>query len=60
MPFDEFVAQPYYQEDHMSKRAIEICIAKHEDHYKGFTAHQLTSKMDGKLSYLYYDDKNML
>ncbi|XP_050216094.1 nudix hydrolase 8-like [Mercurialis annua] len=56
MPIDEFISQPFYKEDHMSRRAIEACLAAHEDHYNGFIAHQLTSKLDGKLSYLYYDN----
>lgn len=56
MPLDEFIAQPYYQDDPLSKKVIEICIAAQEDRYSGFTGHQLNSKIDGKLSYLYYDD----
>ncbi|OVA16219.1 NUDIX hydrolase domain [Macleaya cordata] len=53
---DEFLGQSFYEEDHMSKRAIDICIATYENLYSGFTGHQLTSKFDGKLSYLYYND----
>ncbi|KAK9266635.1 hypothetical protein L1049_003587 [Liquidambar formosana] len=60
MPIDEFLAQPFYQEDHMSRRINEICVATYEKRYNGFVAHQLTSKIDGKLSYLYYDDSNKL
>ncbi|CAB4318699.1 unnamed protein product [Prunus armeniaca] len=56
MPLDEFIAQPYYQDDPLSKKVIEICTAAQEDRYSGFTGHQLNSKIDGKLSYLYYDD----
>ncbi|GAB2219701.1 hypothetical protein Droror1_Dr00007338 [Drosera rotundifolia] len=56
MPFQELVEQPFYEEDHMLRRVIEICVATNEDCYSGFVAHQLTSKLDGKLSFLYYDD----
>lgn len=56
MPLAEFIEQPYYKEDHLSNKVIDICIAAHEDSYSGFIGHQLNSKIDGKLSYLYYDD----
>ncbi|KAJ4832765.1 hypothetical protein Tsubulata_019811 [Turnera subulata] len=59
MPLSEFIRQPFYEEDHLSKRVIDACIAAYEDHCSGFIAHQLTSKLDhGKLSYLYYDNTN--
>ncbi|KAL3744853.1 hypothetical protein ACJRO7_014027 [Eucalyptus globulus] len=54
MAYDEFISQPYYQEDHMLKKAMELCMEAYEERYCGFIAHQLTSKLDGKLSYLYY------
>ncbi|KAF2285183.1 hypothetical protein GH714_038973 [Hevea brasiliensis] len=55
MPIDEYIGQPFYEEDQMSRRVIEASIAAYEGHYNGFAACQLTSKLDGKLSYLYYD-----
>ncbi|KAM7258539.1 hypothetical protein ACFE04_014280 [Oxalis oulophora] len=56
LDMDEFIEQPFYREDEMSKKMIEICVrAKCENNYKGFIAQQLTSKLDDdKLSYLYY------
>ncbi|CAK7337376.1 unnamed protein product [Dovyalis caffra] len=59
MPLDEFLGQPFYEEDHMSKKLFEACIAAYEDHYNGFIAHQLTSKLDGISSYLYYDNSSI-
>lgn len=56
MPVDEFIAQPYYQDDCLSKKVIDICMEAKEDRYGGFIGHQLNSKIDGKLSYLYYDE----
>ncbi|KAL6226601.1 hypothetical protein ACLB2K_000563 [Fragaria x ananassa] len=58
MPLDEFIEQPYYEDDHLSNKVIDLCIAAHEDNYSGFTGHQLNSKIDGKLSYLYCDNVN--
>ncbi|GMH23777.1 hypothetical protein Nepgr_025620 [Nepenthes gracilis] len=56
MPLQELLEQTTYEGDHLSRRVIEICIATYENRYRGFVAHQLSSKLDGKLSYLYYDD----
>lgn len=53
MPLEEFVEQPFFQEDHMLKKAISICVAQYEDRYHGFTANHLISKFDGQLSHLY-------
>lgn len=61
MPVDEVLKQPFYREDHMSKRIIEICVATYErDHSTGFVAHKLTSKFDGNLSYLYYNENTIV
>ncbi|KAF9602094.1 hypothetical protein IFM89_024861 [Coptis chinensis] len=56
MPLKEFVTQPFFQEDHMLKRVIDISVATYENHYHGFHANQLISKLDGQLSRLYYND----
>ncbi|XP_042492788.1 nudix hydrolase 8-like [Macadamia integrifolia] len=56
MPLDEFVGQSFYQDDQMLKKIIDICIATYENQYSGLTAHEMTSKLDGKLSYLYYNN----
>ncbi|KAL5728957.1 nudix (nucleoside diphosphate linked moiety X)-type motif 8 [Ranunculus cassubicifolius] len=58
MPLEEYMAQPFFQEDHMLKKAIDICVATYENRYHGFTANQLISKFDGQLSHLYYNDWN--
>ncbi|KAK3210585.1 hypothetical protein Dsin_015291 [Dipteronia sinensis] len=56
MPLDEFVGQPFYVDDHMSRKVIDVCVKAYEDRYNGFVARHLTSKLDGKLSCLYYSD----
>ncbi|CAL5442918.1 unnamed protein product [Camellia sinensis] len=60
MSVDEVLRQPFYIEDHMSKKIIELCLATHEHHHSGFIAHQLASKFDGNLSYLYYNETNII
>ncbi|MCL7029024.1 hypothetical protein MKW94_001483 [Papaver nudicaule] len=59
MKIDEFLSQSFYQEDHMSKRVIDVCMATYENSYSGFINLHLTSKFDGKLSCLYYNDEYM-
>lgn len=54
MPLDEFIEQPFYKDDPMSKKVIDICMAAHEDRYCGYVGQQMTSKLDRKLSYLYH------
>ncbi|KAL2500980.1 Nudix hydrolase 8 [Forsythia ovata] len=55
---DELLSQQFYNEDQMLKRVIEICMATYENRYSGFISHLLTSKFDGKLSYLYHNNVN--
>ncbi|CAL9100931.1 unnamed protein product [Musa textilis] len=56
MPLDEFLAQPYHQGDSMSKNVADICVSSYENKYRGFTALQMMSKLDDRLSYLYCGD----
>ncbi|XAR67077.1 NAD(+) diphosphatase [Bertholletia excelsa] len=53
--------QPFYREDHMSRRIIEACMETRGGCCTGFVGHQLTSKFDGNLSsYLYCNDKSIV
>ncbi|KAL5572516.1 hypothetical protein UlMin_022113 [Ulmus minor] len=54
MPLDELLRQPFYQDDNMSRKIIDICIGAHEDHRCGYIGQQLLSKLDRKLCYLYH------
>uniref|UniRef100_A0A0D9VDZ3 Nudix hydrolase domain-containing protein n=1 Tax=Leersia perrieri TaxID=77586 RepID=A0A0D9VDZ3_9ORYZ len=53
MPVEEFLSQPFHQEDQMSRAIIDICIAAHQKCYTGLTAHQVMSKLDNRVTYLY-------
>jgi hypothetical protein len=46
MPLDEFINQPFHQEDEMCKAIIDICIARYKKCYTGFVAHQVMSKLE--------------
>lgn len=56
MPLDEFVDQPFHQEDTMLKNVTDICVARYENRCRGFAAHQMMSKFDDRLSCLYFGD----
>ncbi|KAI5664589.1 hypothetical protein M9H77_23912 [Catharanthus roseus] len=60
MTLDELLGQQFYAEDEMSRKVIEICMDTYEKSYSGFTAQQVISKFDGKLSYLYYKKGNKI
>ncbi|KAF3788716.1 Nudix hydrolase 8 [Nymphaea thermarum] len=56
MPIDEFLGQPFYKEDHMSRKVYELCIASLENRFKGLTFQLLPSKFDGTSTYLYFSN----
>ncbi|WOL08197.1 nudix hydrolase 8-like [Canna indica] len=60
MPLNELLAQPNHQEDSMLKSIMEICVSSYENNYNGFTALQMMSKFDDRLSYLYCGDLTKL
>ena len=55
MPLEEFVKQPFIQEDHMFQKIMDICIQRLRKCYCGLTAHNVVSKFDGRQSTLYYN-----
>ncbi|KAF3442942.1 hypothetical protein FNV43_RR16860 [Rhamnella rubrinervis] len=40
MPIDELLGLPFYQDDHMSKKVIDVCMAAYEAHGTGFVRQQ--------------------
>uniref|UniRef100_A0A0E0KTH8 Nudix hydrolase domain-containing protein n=1 Tax=Oryza punctata TaxID=4537 RepID=A0A0E0KTH8_ORYPU len=55
MPLEEFVKQPFIQEDHMFQKIMDICIQRLRKCYCGLTAHNVISRFDGRRSTLYYN-----
>jgi hypothetical protein len=52
MPFEEYAAQPFVQNNELLKYVNEICKSKMEGEYSGFSPVPTTSFSDQK-SYLY-------
>ncbi|KAL6903801.1 hypothetical protein ACP4OV_004614 [Aristida adscensionis] len=55
MPLEEFVRQPFIQEDHMFQKVMDICIQRLRKCYCGLTPHHVVSKFDDRTSTLYYN-----
>ncbi|XP_066349071.1 nudix hydrolase 8-like isoform X2 [Miscanthus floridulus] len=55
MALEEFVKQPFIQEDHMFQKIMDICIQRLRKWYCGLTPHHLVSKFDDRTSTLYYN-----
>ncbi|CAN6229091.1 unnamed protein product [Urochloa humidicola] len=55
MPLEEFVKQPFIQEDHMFQKIMDICIQRLRKCYCGLTPHHVVSKFDDRTSTLYYN-----
>ncbi|GLT32253.1 hypothetical protein SLA2020_069320 [Shorea laevis] len=60
MGLDEFMGEAYFHEDHMWRKITEVCTAAFEDRYHGFTAQQLNSKLEGRLSYIYCEGSDIV
>ncbi|KAM7492426.1 hypothetical protein LguiA_035347 [Lonicera macranthoides] len=58
MSADEYAAQPFVQKREQFKYIAEICLAKKDNKYTGFSAVALTSGFSSKKNYLYYNNPN--
>lgn len=59
MPLEEFASQPLYQEQSISKKTLDACIAHFEKRYKGFSAFPSYEAYDSHPSCFYFNDKNI-
>ncbi|CAN6707948.1 unnamed protein product [Malus baccata var. baccata] len=58
MPVGDYVAQPFVKKNKLFDYVAEICLAKSDKDYAGFTALSTTTS-SGKRSYLYYNNRDM-
>ncbi|CAL5405320.1 unnamed protein product [Camellia sinensis] len=59
IPFEEYAAQPFTQKHSLFKYISEICLAKVERDYAGFTPLPITSFFDDRVSYLYLNNHDL-
>ena len=59
MPFKEYAAQPFTQKHEPFKYLNELCLAKLEKHYIGFSPRPLSSYFKEHLDYLYLNTQHL-
>nr|XP_043638894.1 nudix hydrolase 2-like [Erigeron canadensis] len=59
MPLEEFAAQPSAQKQSLMRYIAELCIAKAERNYSGFSPHPVTSFFNDRPSYMYFNKRDL-
>ncbi|KAI9379919.1 hypothetical protein POPTR_016G006000v4 [Populus trichocarpa] len=59
MPWDDYVAQPFVQKHELSKQLVDICKAKEDETYFGFSPVPIASKLPDQKSFLYLNDRDL-
>lgn len=59
MPIEEYAIQPFVQKHSLYKYIHELCLAKVDRDYTGFSPRPLTSFFNDQLSYLYLNNKEL-
>ncbi|XP_028752915.1 nudix hydrolase 10-like [Neltuma alba] len=59
MPFEEYAAQPFNQKHEPFKYISELCLAKIQSNYGGFSARPISSYFNEQLSFLYLNSHDL-
>ncbi|KAF7840513.1 nudix hydrolase 2-like [Senna tora] len=59
MPFEDFASQPFVEKHELWKYINEICLAKIDGHYSGFTPVPMSSDSREKKKFLYLNDRGL-
>ncbi|XP_052202239.1 nudix hydrolase 2 isoform X2 [Diospyros lotus] len=59
MPFEEYAAQQFVQKHELLKNIADICLAKREGTYSGFSPVPTTTSFSDKRSYLYLNEQGL-
>ncbi|GMP52153.1 hypothetical protein CsSME_00018086 [Camellia sinensis var. sinensis] len=59
MPFEEYAAQPITQKHGLFKYISEICLAKVDREYVGFSPLPMTSSFDDQVTYIYLNNHDL-
>ncbi|PON32946.1 Nudix hydrolase 6-like [Parasponia andersonii] len=60
MPFEEYAAQPFNQQNGLFKFVTDLCLAKLHRNYTGFTPRPIKSFFSNQSSYLYLNGQDMV
>lgn len=59
MPFEEYAAQPFVKKHELLKYLVDICLAKKEGKYTGFTPVPTTSTFSQEKNFLYLNGRDL-
>ncbi|XP_022723317.1 nudix hydrolase 2 isoform X2 [Durio zibethinus] len=59
MPFEEYAAQPFVQKYEFSKYIVDICLAKKDRNYSGFSPVLTSSVFSDEKSYMYFNMRDL-
>ncbi|XWS18101.1 hypothetical protein CRYUN_Cryun32bG0013000 [Craigia yunnanensis] len=55
MPFEEYAAQPFVEKHELQKYIVDICLAKKDRNYSGFSPVPTSSVFSDEKSYMYFN-----
>ncbi|KAK8294392.1 hypothetical protein V6Z12_D06G254200 [Gossypium hirsutum] len=59
MPFEEYEAQPFVQKHELLKYIVDICLAKKDRNYSGFSPVPTTSAFSDEKNYMYFNTTDL-
>lgn len=59
MPFEEYTAQPFVQEHEFQRYIADVCLAKKDEGYSGFSPVPMVSDFSLPKSYLYLNQQDL-
>lgn len=59
MPIEEYAAQPFAQKHSLYKYISDLCLAKVDRGYSGFSPQPITSFFNDQVSYLYFNHRDL-
>ncbi|KAG8490202.1 hypothetical protein CXB51_016073 [Gossypium anomalum] len=59
MPFEEYKAQPFVQKHELLKYIVDICLAKKDGNYSGFSPVPTTSAFSDEKDYMYFNTTDL-
>lgn len=59
MPFEEYAAQPFVQKHPLLKYISDVCLAKKDGRYSGFTPVPTETSFSANKSYLYLNRQGL-
>ncbi|KAE8715138.1 Histone acetyltransferase complex component-like protein [Hibiscus syriacus] len=59
MPFEEYASQPFVQKHELLKYIVDICLAKKDGNYSGFSPVHTSSSFSDENNYMYFNTRDL-